>query len=265
MDKLIYIELVFIFALAIICFKIKIDNENLVRKGKRLILNPTDMVVRDYIGTLKLNFNKDSFKDYGEIKNIFFSVYNSKNVTTYTKRVFYEFLINNGYKFENFVFDEIEENNYEIKSIEEDISNKEFEKILSKLPNTYKVLHRVKFNLYQEQYEIKNLVIGPNGIFIIDNKSKLTEEEVYENSLKIISEQELLEENLERYFYPEHYEIHSIIATTTSEKFSYISKDVYITNYNELYNYLVRYPNKKVNTEKEVENIYQLFKLTELL
>lgn len=234
-DKITYI-VVAIFVLAI-CSVIytAMKNFRLSWLGKCISREPSDELVFKYYKALKHTTIINEPREWNSLRNTFFIIKNSRNVSEDNKESLYKLLLFKGCNMPMMTFktsEKVNEIEKKIKKSGED-GERKVNYMLRWLPKEYKIMSNVKLNSSLESQEFDNIVVGPNGIFHIETKNfggsegckiKITEDgswiKIINNvesgiespEFQIMRHSRVIKENLDRNYGVDKYKAYPLIV-----------------------------------------------------
>lgn len=258
-----------------------INSSRLNTMSNKILTYPNNELVMSYNKILKHCTINNHPSEWQKIKNVFFAVYNSKEVSMENKKELYLLMLKKGVMLGNFVFhDEPQQTDEEkIRKSGEDGENRVMY-ALKWLPSDYKVIRNIKLNSTIETQEFDNIIIGKNGIFHIETKNfggengckiKINEqgdwvridndnETGVENpSFQLLRHDKVLKENINKYFGKDRFPIEGVIVLSNPKTIleGAENSDEKVIKAERLVNYITRSESEKVLTEEEINDIYE--------
>ncbi|VYU56966.1 hypothetical protein [Clostridium tertium] len=137
--------------------------------GNKILVAPTNELVDEYINILRFTPITNKPSVWGELRDVFFKVYNSKDISIELKETLYIKLVKKGCNIGKANYYTITDEEKIRKSGEEGERNIAYK--LKWLSSDYKILSNIRLKSEIESQEFDNIIIGPNGIFHIETKN----------------------------------------------------------------------------------------------
>lgn len=259
-----------------------IRNLNLMIICSKLSKNQTNDLVNDYIKYLRFTVINNYPKEWQKLRNAFFVVYGSKNVSADLKKKLYDSLQKKGCNLGNVNLNFLTEEDRIRNSGEE--GERRVAYTLKWLSNEYRILTNIKLKSIVGVQEFDNILIGPNGVFHIETKNyggergckiKIntagnwiredngSESGVESPEFQLDRHDTVLKENLDRHYGEGKYVPHGIIVLSNPKTIleGVENSEVTVIKADSLVKCISKYENSERLSQESVDNIYDKLQL----